>query len=596
MSANGGYVIITRGVMQKNNLLKRIDILAIILLGCMAIFVLRLFYLQVVQHQAYTDMAKFWQQRSFTIQAARGEIYMMDNEDPVPVVLNRTVYMVIADPEVVKQSEHEDIIMALKDVASGEIVGPVDVKLSKEGSRYEVLARNISRTQAEKLKEKDFYGIRFQQTAIRSYPEGRLGAHALGFVNYEGNGQYGIEQQLNDSLKGRDGMLQSVADVRDVPLTLGKDNIRIEPKSGDNIVLTIDRNIQSHVEDALKTGLEKAGATEGSVLVLDPDSGEVKAMANYPTYDPTDFSRVTDGAVFMNSTTMVPYEPASVIKAFTLATAIDRGVINASTVYQNTDCIAVADRTMCNALRGLGGPTTMQEVLDNSFNVGTIVATRRLSGTGALDLSARQIMYDYFYNKFGLGQKTNIEVMEEGGHIYSPDSVEGNEVRYSAMTFGQSLSLTMIQVAAGFSSIVNGGDYYRPTLIAGKIDELGKLDSTDHKPLRRTISESSSTEITNMLVSARNSSWVGRGDKAGFVVGGKTGTAETVGSDGSYTKNETVATYLGFGGANQPKYVIMVRVAAPGKGLNLEGGLHAGPIFTDISNWMIDYMKLVPRG
>ena len=582
--------------MQKSDSLKRIDILAMILLGCMAVFVLRLFYLQVVQYQAYTDMAKFWQQRNFTIQAARGEIYMMDNEKPVPVVLNRTVYMVIADPETVEKSDHQDIVTALKDVASGEMVGEVEAKLKKQGSRYEVLARNISRTQAEKLKEKDFAGIRLYQTTTRSYPEGRLGAHALGFVNFEGEGQYGVEQQLNDSLKGRDGMLQSVADVRDVPLTLGKDNIRIEPKSGDDIVLTIDRNIQSHVEDALKAGLEKVGATEGSVLVLDPDSGEVKAMANYPTYDPTDFNRVTDGSVFMNGTTMSPYEPASVIKAFTLATAIDRGAISASTVYQNTDCIAVADRTMCNALRGLSGPTTMQSVLDNSFNVGTIVATRRLSNSGAIDLTARQIMYDYFYNKFGLGQKTNIEVTEENGHIYSPDSVEGNEVRYSAMTFGQSLSLTMIQVAAGFSSIVNGGDYYKPTLVAGKIDDSGKLNSTDYKPLRRTISESASAEITQMLVSARKSSWVGRGDKSGFVVGGKTGTAETIGSDGSYTKNETVATYIGFGGANQPEYVIMVRVAAPGKGLNLEGGLHAGPIFTDISNWMIDYMKLVPRG
>lgn len=573
----------------------RTDILAMILLGCMAIFVLRLFWLQIVKHGEYVSIAKQNQQKSFVIPAPRGEIYMMDGHTPVPVVLNQAVYTVIADPVVVRDADHSKIVTALREVAGGEMLDGIETRLKKTDSRYEVLARNITRSQAEKLKEFDFSGVGFQQNSIRNYPEGQLAAQILGFVNSEGDGQYGVEQQLEERLEGRDGMLQSVTDVRNVPLNVGRDNIRIEARPGENIALTVDRNIQSHAEEALKQGIERANATEGSVLVMRPDSGEVLAMANYPTFSPAEYYNARDASAFVNTATMMPYEPASVIKAFTIAAGVDKGVISPQSTYYNTDCIPVADRTMCNALRGLGGTRTMQEVLDNSLNVGTITIARKLAGGDGLNLQSRQIMYDYFHDKFRLGERTGIEVAEARGHIYAPDTVEGNEVRYSAMTYGQSMNLTMIQVATGFSALVNGGDFYRPTLVAGTIDEHEQVKYDQHKPQHRAVSEATSQQLQQMLVSARQSSWMGREDRPGYMVGGKTGTAETISDTGAYTANETVATYVGFGGSEKPEYVIMVRVAAPGKGLNLEGGLHAGPIFSNISNWMIDYMKLAPR-
>lgn len=582
--------------MQRRLTFKRTDILAMILLGCMAVFVLRLFWLQIVKHGEYVAIAKQSQQRSFVIAAERGEIYMKDGAKTVPVVLNQTVYTVIADPVTVKESERTKIMAALRETVGGELVDGAEEKLSSKNSRYEILARNITRTQAETLQKKEFNGIGFQRGSVRNYPEGQLAAQVLGFVNAEGKGQYGVEQQLNDKLKGRDGLLQSVTDVRNVPLTVGKDNVRIEPEAGENVVLSIDRNIQSYAEEALKRGIESANATEGSVIVLNPNDGQVLAMANYPTYNPAEYYNVEDAKAFSNTSTMVPYEPASVIKTFTMATGIDKGVVNADSTYTNTDCVQVADRTMCNALRGLGGTMTMQGVLNNSLNVGTIHMARLLGDGSSVNLTARQTIYDYFHNKFGLGEATGIELPEEPGYIYPPDSVEGNEVRYSAMTYGQSLNLTMIQVAAGFCSVINGGEYYQPTVVAGTVNGDEESESTQAKPLRRTVSEDTSAQMRDMLVTARGSSWMGQQDRGGYRIGGKTGTAETISSDGSYTKTETVATYIGFGGADQPEYVIMVRVAAPGKGLNLEGGLHAGPIFADLSNWMIDYMKIAPKG
>ena len=574
----------------------RTDILAIILLGFMAIFVLRLFWLQVIRHGEYVSIAKQSQQRNFTLPATRGEIYMMDQGTPVPVVLNQTVFTVIADPEVVKADDVDDIEKALRDVAGGETVGDVRAKLTRDTSRYEVLARNITRSQAEKLKKYEFSGVGFQRGSVRNYPEGSLGAQVLGFVNAEGKGQYGVEQQLNERLKGRDGLLQSVTDVKNVPLNVGKDNVRIEPKAGDAIALTIDRNIQSYAEEALKRGVEQAGATEGSVLVMNPKNGQVLADANYPTFAPAEYYQAKDAAVFADNTTMVPLEPGSIIKTFTMPTALDKGAITPDSSYVNTDCIQVADRTMCNTLRGLGGPTNVQGVLTNSLNVGTITFARRLGDGASINRQARETIYDYFHNKFGFGEKTGIEVAEVPGLIYSPETTEGNEVRYSAMTFGQSMNLTMIQVATAFCSVVNGGEYYRPTLVAGTIAANGSVKQEVNKSERRTISETTSGQVRALLVGARSATWIGAGDRSGYTIGGKTGTAETVTSTGEYTARETVATYIGFGGVDVPDYVIMVRVAAPGKGLNLEGGLHASPIFSDISNWIIDFMKLAPKG
>lgn len=581
--------------MQRLIIRSRTGYLAIVLLVAMAAFVLRLFQLQILQYGKYTELARASQQRQFVIPAERGKIYMMDGKTPVPVVLNQATYTVIADPQAVDDKERNQIITSMREIAGGEMTDGVAERLANKKSRYEVLAKNITRTQAEKLKEKNFAGVLYQQGSVRSYPEGGLGAHVLGFVNVAGEGQYGVEGSLNSRLKGQDGLLQSVTDVRNVPLTVGKNNMRIEAKSGDNLALTVDRNIQSQAELALKKGIEAVNATEGSAVIMNPKNGQILALANYPTYNPAEFNKQKNAAVFMNSASMVPFEPGSIIKSFSFATAIDKGAVTPSSTYNNTDCIKVADRTMCNALRGLSGTTTIQGAFNNSLNVGTITAIRRLGNGSQINLAARQVLYEYYHDKFGFGQKTGIELGEASGYIYPPDSVEGNEVRYSAMTYGQSMNLTMVQVAAGFSSLVNGGQYYKPTVLRGVIDVYGNLKSSESKSIRQTVSGDTSSQMRTMLATARQSSFLSKSDKPGYEIGGKTGTSEAV-VNGSYTQKETIATYIGYGGGkNGVEYVIMVRVAAPGKGINLQGNLHAGPIFTDISNWMIDHMKIAPK-
>lgn len=416
----------------------------------------------------------------------------------------------------------------------------------------------------------------------------------LGFVNTEGVGNYGIESALNDELNGTDGLLQAVTDVRNVPLTVGNNNVRIPKQDGKNIVLSIDRTIQSKVEQALVSAAERTGASNVSAIVLNPKNGEVMAMANLPTYSPGEYFKVEDVAAFNNNVISGPYEPGSTIKAFTMATAIDKNVAKPTDTFVNTDSIRVEDRTISNATKGQTGTITFQTAMQWSLNTGFVTLAQRLGNGSEITPAARETIYDYFYNKFRFGQRTGIQLANEAtGIVIAPDQPTGNAVRYSNMSFGQGMETTMIQVAASYAALINGGNYYAPTLISGYVenDEYVRNDQPD-PAAKGIIKPSTSAEIRNMLTTARAAGFPGA-DRAGYRIGGKTGTSQVI-KNGQYSTTETIASYVGFGGADQPEYVIMVQVS--GENREFQGARDAMPIFTDISNWMIEHLKLQPKG
>ncbi len=568
----------------------RSKILAIIVLGLMAVFVIRLFYLQVIKHDYYVAKANAEQIRRNAIPAERGEIYAMDGSTPVKLVMNETVYTLYADPKTVKDAEK--VLQVVRQVAGGNLRSNLEGLLAKKESRYQILGTKLSRKQAELIKKEKLTGIGFQETTQRVYPEGGLAAQTLGFVNAEEKGQYGVEAKFNDRLKGTDGLLQSVADVSDVPLTIGKNNINKPAQDGDDIVLTIDRNVQSYAEKALAAGLERTKAQSGSVMVIDPNNGHVMAMANLPTYKPAEFTKVQDPQAFNNATVSMPYEAGSVIKTFTVATGLDKGVIQPDSTFVNTDKIKVEDRTISNATKGQTGTITIQKALNYSLNTGMVTVAQRLGDGNSITTQSRNIMYEYFHDRLGLGEKTGIEVTgEAGGDVVPPTVTEGNAVRYSNMSFGQGMNVTMVQVCAAFSAIINGGTYYKPTLYAGVMNGSTLKETKGTAPRTNVISANASSKVRTMIHDAR-SAFYGGNDRKGYEVGGKTGTSQTL-VNGVYTDDQTIGTYLGYGGDTKPKYVIMVQVS--GKNMNLQGNKDAMPIFTDISNWMIDYLKLQPQ-
>lgn len=565
--------------------------LAIMCIALMAIFVLRLFYLQVIEHDKYVALARQEQEKRLIIPAERGEIYLMDDGEPYKVVMNQTVYTMFVDPQIVDKPK--DVLKAIREVAGGNTVEGYAKSLDKTDSRYQVVARQVSHTQAELIRKRALKGIGFQAESARVYPERSLAAQTLGFVNFEGQGRYGIEGKFDAELQGTDGLLQSVTDVANVPLTIGDKNIDIAPKDGKDIVLTIDRSVQAYVEQALVDGLSRTGADSGSAIVMDPRSGKIMAMANLPTYDPGELTGIQSFAQVNNGVVASPYEPGSVMKTFTMATGIDMGVVKPESTYVNTDFITVDDRTISNASKGQTGTITLQHALNWSLNTGMVTVAQRLGSGPGIDYKARSTMYQYLHDKFRLGQPTGIEVDGEAtGSIISPKETEGNAVRYSNMSFGQGMDLTMVQVAASFSALINGGTYHAPTVIAGSVDADGELKPAAPRPSYPGIIKASTSEsMRKMILEARRAFYAGP-DRKGYDIGGKTGTSQTI-VNGKYEDGQTIATYLGFGGDSGPKYVIMVQVS--GKNKNLAGGNDANPIFTDISNWMIDYMKLQPK-
>lgn len=559
------------------------------------IFVVRLFYLQVIQYNHYTDLANAEQVKRERIPATRGEIYALSGNDPVQLVMNETVYTVFADPATVK--DNQKVIDTLKSIAGGNVVDNFGDLLNNKESRYAVLANRVTRTQAEKIKAENLTGIGFQAVSQRVYPEGTLAAQVLGFVNADGVGNYGVEGYMNKQLSGTDGRLETVTDVSDVPLTIGGRNVRQPAVNGQNLVLTLDRNIQSKVEDVAKSYGDKFQAGNVSVLVMNPNNGKVMAMANYPSYDPSKYYQVTNPALFNNETISSPYEPGSDMKTYTMATAIDKGVAKATDTYDNTDYIKVGDRTITNATHGITGNITFQTAMNWSLNTGFVTLGERLgNGTDITD-QARNTMYEYFHDKFGIGEMTGIQLANESkGIIIPPTDPDGNAVRYSNMTFGQGVDATMVQVSAGFSSIINGGNFYQPTILDGTVGDDGTFKpDPDPKPIRSNMIKTSTAEqIKDMTHTARQYSFPGK-DKQGYYVGGKTGTSQVI-INGQYSNDTTIGTYLGYGGGSidDPQYVIMVSVSGDHK--TFGGAQNAMPVFTDVSNWLLDYLKIQPKG
>ncbi|HSW90674.1 MAG TPA: penicillin-binding transpeptidase domain-containing protein, partial [Candidatus Saccharimonadales bacterium] len=363
--------------------------IAVVTLAAMAIFIVRLFYIQVVQHEKYVAQADQEQVKQFTLHAKRGEIYTMDGSTPAKLVMNQTVYTVWADPTEV--TDKNAVISALNSIAGGNVRDNFAQYLDMSHSRYQVLATKVTMQQAEMLKKKRLAGIGFDGVSQRVYPEGQLASQVLGFVDANGEGKYGFEQANDAQLKGKDGLLKTVTDIRDVPLTVSDKNIRQPAVNGQNMVLTIDRNIQAETEQALADGVAKSGADHASAIVMDPQTGKVLAMANVPTYDPSQLNKVTDVAQLNNDIVSAPYEPGSDIKTFTVATGVDKGVITPGSTYNNTGQIKVDDITINNATKtaAVTGNITMQTALNWSLNTGMVTIAERLGDGNYITRQAR---------------------------------------------------------------------------------------------------------------------------------------------------------------------------------------------------------------
>jgi len=576
---------------------RRIQVWYIVLLAIAVIFIGRLFYLQIVRHEYYHQQALNDQLKEYKIAPQRGTISANEAGRVVPLVLNQQLYTLYADPVFIKDAKNDAAKIA--PITAGDAEKYQQQMLTKK-TRYVVLAKRLSEDQKKKVEALKLPGIGLQAQDYRTYPQGSLSSQTLGFVDNDGKGQYGIEQYLNKQLSGTPGELKAITDVRGVPLAASKDNIQINPKAGDNLVLTVDLAMQKQLENILKQGLDNVLSTSGSALIMDANTGAVKAMANWPTYDPSQYFNVTDSSVFNNANVSSPLEVGSIMKVLTTSAALDIRVIQPNTVYNDPGSWSLDGHQVTNA-ESHNGPTSIAEVLNLSMNTGATWILMQMGGqTGVITKQARDIWHNYMVNHFEFGKNTGIEQgYEAGGYVPDPDNGYALELTYANTAFGQAMTATPLQMAAALAGAVNGGTYYKPYVIESSTSSNGK--KTTKQPVivkQNVVSDTTSQEIRG-LMEYMITEHVKEGFPylvfpSNFSVGGKTGTPEIADPAGGYYTDRFNGTYMGYVGGDKPQYVIFVRVNVP-KNVKYGGSGAAQPVFASIAHMLIDNFNVTPK-
>jgi cell division protein FtsI (penicillin-binding protein 3) len=577
--------------------LTRIRIWYALLVVFAAVIIVRLFYLQVLRHDYYSKAALSKQLKEYEIPADRGVIEAQDGTRTAPLVLNETKYTLFADPKFVKDTRAtaEAVIKAV-----GGDQADLEKKLASS-SRYVVLAKKLDKAQKQKVDDLQLKGIGTRPVPQRTYPQGQLASQLLGFVNDEGEGKYGIEQALNEELMGAPGELKAITDAQGVPLASNKDNVIKDPKAGDKLVLTIDIGMQKRLEDILKQGLDAAKSSFGSALIMDPNTGAVKAMANFPTYNPAEFFKVSekDQQVFTNAAVSSPLEIGSTMKPLTAAAAIDTGAVSKNTTYYDPAQYKVGDATITNIEEDGGAATrSVADIVQLSLNTGATWLLMQMGG-GEINEKARTTWYDYMANHYRFGTPTGIEQgYESGGSVPHPTDGFGLNIQYANTTFGQGMTATPLQLGAALSSVINGGTYYKPHLVAKTVDGEGLEKTKEPEVIKKDVVKAAvGADIRELMEYTVTKNYLVYGMKSlrpEFRIGGKTGTAEVPKPGGGYYDDRFNGTFMGYVGGDTPEYVIVVRVDEPKIG-GYAGARAAAPIFVNLSSMLIDSFGVSPK-
>lgn len=570
--------------------IRRARLVIALLVAVFAVFIIKAFYLQVIRHDYYSKAALNYQLKEYQIPAERGVILAKNGSSTTPLVLNETKFTLFADPIYVK--DHKKTADKLAPII-GKASEDVEKLLDTSDTRYVVLAKKLDKKQQKAIDDLDINGIGTRDEVYRTYPQDGMASQILGFVNDEGKGQYGVEGFLDDILKGRPGELKAITDAKGVPLVSSPDNIINESKPGRAVTLSIDIGIQSQLEDILKTGVERSKSKSGSVLVMRPSDGKVVAMAGYPTFNPGSISDVHDMSVFTNPNTDTPFEIGSIMKVLTASAALDQKVVNANTEFYDAGYVEVGDAKITDVTNSQG-TQSVESLLVKSLNTGAVWLLKQL-GRGSINERARFTWNDYMTNHFQLGKPTGIEqVGEAAGLIPGPeDKGQGIDVIYANTSFGQGMMATPIQMAAALSSILNGGTYYRPSVIDSVRDDKGKDIKKDPEVVKQNVvSQDVSDNIMRLTESVADKHFPNM-DKKGYHVGGKTGTAEIARPEGGYYKDRYNGTFMGYVGGDKAEYVIIVTTIEP-KIPGYAGSVGAAPIFADTVNMLLHNVGVSP--
>ncbi|HUD05580.1 MAG TPA: penicillin-binding protein 2 [Candidatus Saccharimonadales bacterium] len=577
---------------------KRVRSLYTALVVIVAIFIVRLFYVQVLHYNYYHAAALSDQLKQYEIPPTRGIIEAYQGSEVVPLVLNQTLYTLYADPPLIKNISNDASIISS---VIGGSANQYKTLMSTRGTEYVVLANQITASESSKILSHQFPGVGTQGRSYRVYPDGSLASQVLGFVNNSAQGEYGIEQALNKELTGTPGELKAITDANGVPLVAISKNIRTPAVPGDTVVTTLDMGMQYQMEQILQKDYQSTKSQLLSAIIMDPYTGQIKAMANYPTYNPANYSSTTNPSVFQNAAVSNDIEPGSTMKIMTTSAALDLGVIQPNSSFYDP-AQWVIDGFKITDIEQDGGPRVQNiaSVLNLSLNTGATWMLMQMGG-GQIDQKGIDAWHEYMVNHFLLGQPTGIEQgYEAAGIVPAPDINDPSiDLTYANTAFGQGVTVTALQMAAADSSILNGGTYYKPTLVSETITPSGKTIPNNPKVVRTdTVAPKVGQEMIPLMEYVVQQHLLDgfpyMNFPSNYIVGGKTGTAQIAQPGGGYYANKYNGTYIGFVGGDKVQYVIVVYNIQPG--VPGYAGTYGGqPVFADLAHMLINDAYVTPK-
>jgi cell division protein FtsI (penicillin-binding protein 3) len=547
---------------------RRLGLLFCVFLLIFSFAIARAFWLQGVRGSALRAEAHGQQVTEVTIPGQRGRILdrngkvLAASEDAADVIA--TPYQV-KNPAQAAMDLHEVLGMPTTDLLE---------PLQDRGSGFAYLARKVGADEAARVEKLNIAGISTVPTSRRFYPQGELASQVIGAVGSENQGLTGLEEAQNEVLGGANGEQDVIHDALGRPIRMDT----VTPASvGEDIQITLDAAIQAKTEEALATAGEHFEAQGATAIVMNANTSEILAMANWPGYDPSNLEEASDEQL-QNRATGFTYEPGSTFKAFTVAAALEDEVVTPETSFYLPSEIQVADREIGEAHERPPIDATVSQILAQSSNVGAV----RIGLAEGADRFSRWI------NNFGFGRVTGLDYPgEERGIVPERDEYSGSTM--GNLPIGQGLAVTPVQMATGYAAIANGGILRKPSLIS----TVGGQPTDGEGEDRRVLSERTAGQLRNMLEGVLEPGGTASSVSVpGYVLAGKTGTAQKV-VGGTYSEDEYVASFVGFAPAQRPKLLVAVVVDEP---LYVHtGGEVAAPVFGEVAEFALPYLGVSPR-
>jgi stage V sporulation protein D (sporulation-specific penicillin-binding protein) len=559
----------------------RIRFLSVCIIAIAALFAVRLFYIQVVQGEEYSDMADRQYLRPSGRMFDRGTIYLTERTGKlVSAATLKGGFLITINPA--KVMDAEGTYAAINSILPLER-DDFFAKVAKKDDPYEELATRVEQAQADQIQALDLPGVFIYKERWRFYPAGKLASHVIGFLGYKGDvysGRYGLEKNYEGVLSRNDGMT-FVNFFAEIFSGIGSSFLNTKADNQGDLVLSIEPIVQNHVEKELQNLVEKWQVVQAGGIVMDPHTGEIVAMAAWPNFDPGE--KQQDLAPLNNPLVEQVYEMGSIVKPLTMAAALDTGAVTAKTTYNDAGYLVLNTKRISN-FDGKGrGTVSMQEVLNQSLNTGVVFAMQKMG---------KDNFRNYMLG-FGLGEKTGIDLPDENsGLVKNLDS--NREIEHATAAFGQGIAITPIEMIRALAALANGGYLVEPHVV--KRIQYDTLTAVDIKPKisRQVIKKETSEEISRMLSVVVDDALIGGKAKLPHhTIAAKTGTAQIAKpGGGGYYDDRYLHSFFGYFPAYNARFITFLYIVQP------VGARYASETLTEpfmnITKFLLNYYEVPP--